>query len=194
MLWGMAFPTMPSLGSRFVDSPKSSFAPSALLAGGGAMIGGWALLHFIPSLELEMFAGGAARLVGLFTGVPIVRGEDGWSAPLADAPITITSACSATDYFIMVAGLIGFHLARRGTKFLPALFLGIGAALPVTLFVNVLRIITVAYAHPWIISRLPVAYESFLHMTVGAAVFLPSLVALNLLLETYARHRRSAAA
>jgi exosortase/archaeosortase family protein len=58
---------------------------------------------------------------------------------------------------------------------------------PVTLFVNALRIVAVAHAHHWVISRLPASYDAFLHLLTGASVFLPALIALNLVLELYGR-------
>ena len=109
--------------------------------------------------------------------------------PLDGAPVTVTLACSATDYFLIVASLVGFQAARARVNPFIAASAGLAVAVPLTLLVNAIRIITVAHAHPWFISRLPAAYEAFLHMTVGAAVFLPSLILLNLCLESYGRLR-----
>lgn len=174
---------------RFVNSPQSQLNWRALLGGAGACVGGVFALKYFPEIELEVFARGAARLVSGLTGTPVFRSDAGWIVPLAHAPITITTKCSAADFFVMVAGVIGFQLARRLTRPLPAMAVGLTAALPVTIFVNALRVVTVAHAHPWFISRLPAAYEPLLHMLVGAAVFLPSLILLNLSLETYGRSR-----
>ncbi|HEX2853940.1 MAG TPA: hypothetical protein VHO24_11930 [Opitutaceae bacterium] len=164
----------------------------AISSGIGAVLGGILLGKFFSSLELEVFAHAAARLVGLLSGAPVVRDAGGWTVSLAGSPIVVTAACSATDYFLIVAGLIGFQAARRRINLLAAAGMGLAAALPVTIFVNAVRIVTVAYAHPWLISRLPATYDAFLHMCAGAAVFLPSLIGLNLLLETHGNLRRPA--
>lgn len=166
----------------------------AIASGGGAIIGGILLGKIFPSLELEVFAHAAAQLVGLLSGAPVFRAAEGWTVFLVNSPVVVTAACSATDYFLIVAGLIGFQAARRRLNLPAAASIGLAAALPVTIFVNAARIVTVAYAHPWIISRLPATYESFLHMLAGAVVFLPSLIVLNLLLEIYGPHRQSARA
>ena len=64
--------------------------------------------------------------------------------------------------------------------------------LPLTLFVNALRVVTVTAAHRWLIPLLPSAYDAFLHLLTGVAIFLPALIALNLLLETHGRPRSPA--
>lgn len=161
----------------------------AALAGGGSLLGGWLLLRLFPAWSFDGFARGAAHLVSFFTGASLYRGEAGWMVPIAGAPVSVTVACSATDYFLIVAALIGFQAVRSGISPFVAAGAGLAVAAPLTILVNAVRIITVAHAHPWFISRFPAAYESFLHMTTGAAVFLPSLVALNLVLEAYGRHR-----
>ena len=56
-------------------------------------------------------------------------------------------------------------------------------AVPLTLAINALRIIVVTQAHVWVIPLLPPAYEAFLHLLTGVAVFLPALIGLNGLLE-----------
>jgi exosortase/archaeosortase family protein len=65
----------------------------------------------------------------------------------------------------------------------------LAGAVPVTLFINGLRLIAVAHAHRWVIPRMPEAYGAFLHMLTGVAVFLPALIALNLIFEIYGRSR-----
>ena len=173
----------------FHDS-GSAFDWRAILAGVAVFSGAFGLLKLLPALKLELFARGAAELVGLLTGAPVSRGEIGWMVPLSGAPVAITVACSATDYFVLVATLLAFQFVRRGRGTLSAAGVGLTAALPVTIAVNAVRIITVAYAHPWLISRLPPKYESILHMATGAAVFLPSLILINLLLENYGNRQR----
>jgi len=55
--------------------------------------------------------------------------------------------------------------------------------------VNAMRIVCLAQTHYWIISGVPENYASFIHMLVGIAVFLPSLIILNLTFEYYERGR-----
>lgn len=190
----MGTPAIAASPGEFLASRDRRPGFLAVLAGGGALLGAGMLVQLFPALRIEMFARGAAELVGFFTGAPVSRSELGWVVPMSGAPVVVTPACSATDYFLIVASLIAFQAARLGTNGLPAATLGVGVAVPVAIFVNAVRIVTVAYAHPWFISRLPASYESFLHMTTGAAVFLPSLITLNLLFETYGRHRSPARA
>ncbi|MEO7412668.1 MAG: archaeosortase/exosortase family protein [Opitutaceae bacterium] len=175
-----------------MKNPGSSFDWRAASVGAGALLAGASLVQSFPALRLELFARSAAELISLFTGAPISRSELGWMIPLSGAPVVVTIACSATDFFLLVATLLGFQVARRGFHPLVATGLAVAAALPVAIFVNAMRIITVAYAHPWLISRLPPKYEAILHMATGAAIFLPALILLNLVLETYGnRHAPS---
>jgi exosortase/archaeosortase family protein len=153
---------------------------------------GGLLLTLFPLLELELFAGGSARLASLLTGSVILRIEEGWALPAASAPIVVTTACSATGYFLLIAALIGWHRARRGKSLVGAILAGLVVGLPLSITINSLRVVAVMQAHHWVIPLLPDAYGAFLHMLTGVAVFLPSLVALNLLLEYHGRHRPSA--
>ena len=150
------------------------------------------MLKLIPSLELALFAGGSARLASLFTGAPVFRVEEGWALPTAGIPIMITAACSGTGYFLMVAALIGWQLARRGRSLGGAILVGLVVGLPLSITINSLRVVAVMQAHRWAIPLLPDAYGSFLHMLTGVAIFLPSLIALNLLLEYHGRHHPTA--
>ena len=189
----MSSSDLPRLRSASSQDSDSRVDWRATLAGAGALLAAIALVQLFPALRIELFARGAAELIGFFTGAPVSRGELGWMVPLSGAPVAITLACSATDYFALVATLLAFQAARRGHRTLAAAGVGLVAALPLAIVVNATRIITVAYAHPWLISRLPPKYESLLHMATGASVFLPSLILLNLFLETYGnRHARPA--
>jgi exosortase/archaeosortase family protein len=88
---------------------------------------------------------------------------------------------------LMVAALLGWQTARRGRHPLLAAAIGLGAAYPVAIFVNAVRVLSVTQAHRWITPRLPAAYDAFVHQLGGMAIFLPSLIALNLLFQIYAR-------
>jgi exosortase/archaeosortase family protein len=150
---------------------------------------GAALLRGFPTLELEVFARAAASLGGLFLGVPVQRVESGWLLPTPGVPAVVTTACSATDYFLLVAAFLVWRGVRRGGGVLAALAFGLVAALPLTLTINAARIVVVVQAHRWVIPRLPAAYGPFLHLLTGVLVFLPALVVLSLVLEAYERSR-----
>lgn len=156
-----------------------------LVALGAAGVGGIAF-QLVPWLEVGVFVAGAARLAGFLSGVPVAAGEDGWLLGFAEQPLRVTAACSATDFYLMTTAVLGWHLAMRLRGSL-ALVCAAAGAIPITLLVNALRLIAVAQAHGWVIPRLPAAYESFLHMLTGAAVFMPALIVLNLIFEYHGR-------
>jgi len=153
---------------------------------------GWLWLKAWPGVELEWFAGGSAWLAGLFTGAPVSRVATGWLLPVTGQPVVVTTACSATDYFLIVSALISWLLARQGKKPGCVVVLGLVAGLPLTIFLNALRVVVVTHAHRWLIPLLPESCGPFLHMLTGVAVFLPALVLLNLLLESYGNTRPAA--
>ena len=164
--------------------------PVGTALGAGAM--GAVLVNALPAWVEAVFIGGAARLTGLFAGVPVVRMDEGWALGFAEPPLMVTGACSATDFFVITTVLLGWHFARRTKRaaWLPAAAAGaLAMAVPLTIFINALRLIAVAQAHRWVIPRMPAAYEAFLHMLTGMAVFLPALIALNFLFEIYGRFR-----
>lgn len=174
-------------GSSFWVGVNFRAAVSAL----GTVAVGKLGLKLIPRLELDFLAAGAARLAGVFTGVGAQRGSEGWVLAAGWLPAVVTEACSGADYFLILAALIGWQLARRGKSIGFAILVGLLAAGLLTIFVNSLRIVTVVQAHRWVIPLLPDAYGHFAHMLTGAAVFLPSLIALNFLLEHHG-HTRTA--
>lgn len=156
----------------------------------GAVGAGALILKTMPWVVESVFIGGAARLTGLLAGVPVVRMDEGWSLGFAEPPLMVTAACSATDFFMLTTVLLAWHFARRTKRavWLPAAAAGaLVAAVPLTVFINALRLIAVAQAHRWVIPQLPAAYESFLHMLTGMAVFLPALIALNFFFEIHGR-------
>jgi exosortase/archaeosortase family protein len=159
-----------------------------------AVASGLGLLKAVPWLESEVFVGGASRLASLFSGAAMIRTDAGIELLFSGQPLLVTTACSATDFFLMTAAVLGWHLAQlaeRRSRW-PVMIAGaVIAAVPFTLFVNALRLVTVAQAHRWVIPRMPAAYDAFLHMIAGAAVFLPALILLNLLCELHGRTRTS---
>jgi exosortase/archaeosortase family protein len=157
--------------------------PRGMVAGSISAVTGAALVHFFPRFEFYVLAQSAAWLTALFCGSPIIARQEGFALPAAHVPVIVTSDCSAADFFCMVAALVTWQLARRTSTGCTIVPLGLAVALPVTIFVNALRISTVAQAHRWFIPLFPDAYSSFLHLATGVAVFLPSLITLHLLLE-----------
>ena len=171
--------------------PPTWRARGAIAGPVAAAIGGL-VLHLWPQLGIELFAAGAARLAGVLTGAAVDHGDTGWLLTLAGLRVAVTRACGGTDYFLIVAGLLGWHIARGRGGLLRAIAGGLALALPLAIFVNALRIIAVTHAHRWVIPHLPETYRTFAHMAAGVAVFLPALIGLNLLLEIHARSRHSA--
>jgi exosortase/archaeosortase family protein len=173
-----------------VTSFRSSLVIRAIATAFATALGGVGLLKLLPSLELALFARGAAQLAGLFTGAPVQRIAEGWLLFQPEFPVVVTVACSATDYFLIVAALIGWQIARRGQHSafaVLAVLTGLLVALPLSIAINALRIVAVSAAHRWFTPLLPAAYSSFLHLLTGAAIFLPALIALNLALEFHGR-------
>lgn len=155
-----------------------------------AAIAGSAALGLILTngIQRELFCHGAASLAGLLSGSPVVRVDEGWLLS-ATVPAVVTDACSGTHFFVMMALLLGWQLGRAGRRALPVGLLAAAAAVPLTLAVNAVRITVVVQAHRWVIPRFPESYGPFLHMLAGMAVFLPSLIMLNHLLELYGTKR-----
>lgn len=143
-----------------------------------AVLGG-ALLKVNPALQLKFFAAGAAQLAGVFTGRPVFRAENGWILPDADLDMVVTTACSASDFFLMVAIVMAWGLVEKGWPIGRAAVGGVVASAPFTLFLNSLRLVVVIQVHRWIGVQLPQSYGPFLHLATGVAIFLPSLIALN---------------
>jgi exosortase/archaeosortase family protein len=170
-------------------SLRSGLRP--LLVAGAAVAVAATTLSLLPSLEVDLFAQVAAQLAGLFTGSPVQRVLGGWLLPQTTPPIAVTSACSATDFFVIVVALLAWQFARALRDVTSTLLLSLGCALPLTFAINAARIVAVTAAHRWFIPRLPMAYDGFLHMLTGAAVFLPSLILLSLCFEFHGRNRTS---
>lgn len=177
---GLTIPHIP-FSMRVVTTVSVSAGAAALGAAG---------LQVFPNVVGTVFIGGAARLAGLVSGAAAVPMEAGWALVIAGQPVLVTEACSATDFYLLTTVVLGWHFASR-LRWPLALAGAVAAALPVTMFVNALRIVAVAQAHRWVIPRMPEAYEAFLHMLTGAAVFLPALIGLNLIFEYHGRARNS---
>ncbi len=165
-------------------------ASAALLAAGT----GWVALLRWPELEIGFFARAAAELAGLLTGSPVIPSDTGWQLPAASSPVLVSAACSGADYFLIVAALAGWWLARQGRPPGLAAPLALAAALPLAVAVNALRIAALAQAHRWIIPLFPAAYAHYLHLLTGVAVFLPALIAIHLLFERHGHPRAHSSA
>lgn len=171
--------------SALAAAPRTELrsAFGAVLAAGA---GGLLLLRW-PALELGLFARTAARIAGLLCGSPVLRVAEGWQLPAAPSPVLVSAACSGTDYFLIVAALLGWRFARgRCAPWRPAA-LALAAALPLAIGVNALRIAALAQVHRWVIPLWPNSYANFFHLLTGVAVFLPALIALHILLEYHGR-------
>jgi exosortase/archaeosortase family protein len=165
--------------------PVGASVATGLITG----LGGWLLLLLMPQLPKELFARGAAEIAGLLTGAPVCRVIEGWMLSGGARPAVVSVACSATDYFLILAILISWQLARNGQSPVRTIPIGLCAALPLAICVNALRVVAVVQAHRWLIPKFPEAYGHFLHLLTGVAIFLPALIALNLLFEIYGRPR-----
>jgi len=153
---------------------KTAFAAATL---------GLALLYALPWIELNIFAQGAARIASLLSGSPVFETPEGWLLPVNAQPILVTTACSGATFFVISYTLLSWQLRRRMPSLLLTLVASLIPTLAFTLMINGLRIVCLAHAHHWIIPHLPASYAAFAHLLVGVAVFLPSLICLNLLLE-----------
>ncbi|MEO6006032.1 MAG: exosortase/archaeosortase family protein [Opitutus sp.] len=170
------------------------FPRSWALVSGAVSAGAAALfVHLCPGFEFNILAQGAARVAALVCGSSMEVSTRGFAVPEAQVPVIVTAACSAADYFCIMAALVTWQLARRAPRAWVMIPVGLAAAVPLTIIVNALRILSVAHAHRWIIPHFPAAYSSFLHLTAGVAVFLPSLIALQFLFSRHGyRHAVSA--
>lgn len=157
-----------------------------------SVVTGAIVLRVFPALELELFARAAAQGASLLTGSPVVRVEEGWLLAGLEPRLVVTTACSATDYFLITTALFAWRLARCGLRW-PFTAVGASiAALPVACAVNAVRIVFVGQAHRWVIPLFPDAYGALLHLFAGVVVFLPALIALNLAFEFHGNSRRRA--
>jgi exosortase/archaeosortase family protein len=179
---------IPSARSWCLPRGWRSAAVGASAAALGALV-----LNAVPALRIEVFAAGAARIAAFLTGSELVRGDAAWLIQVGDRTVAVTEACSGTDFYLMVAGLLGWRIFGRGQSFVRGVLVSLVVALPVAMLVNALRVVAVTQAHRWLIPLLPERHGAFAHMLTGVAVFLPSLIALNFALETYAKRHRPAA-
>ncbi|MDB6095256.1 MAG: hypothetical protein JWM32_2818 [Verrucomicrobia bacterium] len=168
--------------SKRLRAPRARAWWASVGTAGLAVLVSW----IFPRAELEILARGAARLAAGFSGVTMDRVAEGWLLPMWDRPVVVSTACSGGGFFLMVAVLFAWHLASRSGKNLGVSILGgLAFAAPVAIGVNALRIIVVVQAHRWLMPRFPDSYGPMLHMLTGAAVFLPLLIVLNLILDLH---------
>lgn len=182
---------MNAVGLTHSHTPISMRLPIKLFVAAGAMILAAEGLAMFPGVVNAVFMGGAARLASLLSGAAVTPMDEGWALAFAGQPVLVTEACRATDFYLMATAVIGWHLAARLRWWPLAPLCAALAAVPLTVCVNALRVIAVAQAHRWVIPRLPEPYEPFLHMLTGAAVFLPALIGLNVIFESYGRTRNT---
>lgn len=128
-------------------------------------------------------------LVSLFTGSPSFQADAGWILSFPTTTLLISKACSGTGFFIIMCVLFGWHFTDKTQYHMLNLVLAVTVALFLSIFINALRIICLLQAHHWLFPLLPENYSAFAHMLIGVAAFLPTLIALNALLEFYGRKR-----
>lgn len=166
--------------------------PGAVVAATIAIVLTVAVRAALPGFETHVLSAGAARLAAFFSCSHVLSTEAGYALPNASVPVVVSAACSAADFYVLLATLTAWQLTRARWPVVLAGAIAVTAALPLTVFVNALRIVAVAGAHRWIIPHFPPTYAALVHMATGVAVFLPALIAANLFLETYGlRHAPS---
>lgn len=161
---------------------SGGFRAAILGASAGAAA---AALNRVPGFEIHVLAQAAARLAGVLVGSGVTAVTNGYALPHGGVPVVVTTACSAADFTCLVAALMGWRLGRSGRPAWQGLLIAIGAAVPVTVVVNAVRIAALCRVHQWVIPRLPPDYGAFVHLATGVAVFLPALIALNLALQAH---------
>jgi len=149
-----------------------------------------AAAYLFPSVELQVFARTTAEIAGLLSGAPAITTPDGWLLPFQHQALLISEACSGAGFFIMLASLLAWHLAKRWGRVLPALVVGLSASFALAMGINALRVLSLSQAHRWLIPLLPETYAHVAHLMVGVAVFLPALIALNTAFEIYGHPSR----
>lgn len=154
----------------------------AAAAGGGGVAG---VLCLFPDLALGVLARAAARGAGVLGGSPVLAHPEGWALPGLAVPIVVTQVCSAADFCVLAATLLGWSLGARG--FVRGTLCAWALCVPFAVATNVLRLLVVVQVHRWVIPRLPPNIEPGLHMLAGVLVFLPALIGLHLLLSRHAR-------
>jgi exosortase/archaeosortase family protein len=145
------------------------------------------IVYATHGIEIQLFARGAATLAGLLSGAPVFPEANGWLLPILSQPVLVNEACSGTDFYLLTAALFGWHLPGSLKKPYHCILLALIGAFFLAISINALRIICLAQAHYWLIPRLPDNYAGFIHMMVGVAIFLPSLILINLTFEYYDR-------
>lgn len=183
---------MPDAVSTIASQPASRVWRAVAIGLTAAGVGTLAL-EMAPRLRIDLFAAAAARLAGAILGAAVERDAAAFLLLLPERSVAVTAACSGTDFFLMVAALIGWRRSRPNRSFGIGVLSSLALAVPVAIGVNALRIVAVTQAHRWVIPMLPERHAAFAHMATGVAIFLPSLIALNFGLELHARHHASTA-
>ena len=95
----------------------------------------------LPNCQLRIFAQAAAKLTGLLTGAPVFKISEGWLLPIKGQDILVNTACSGSDFFLMLTLLLSWQLPilikRRSLCIACSLTVG----LVLTCLLNALRII-----------------------------------------------------
>lgn len=154
----------------------------AILAALTAFGIGTAVLAKFPVLRLGFFARAAAIVAALVLGAPAVgSAPEGWTIGTRPLPLLVTAACSGADFWILVGAILAWHRARAGKALWRSAAFGLAVAPFLSIPANAVRIAALAGAHRWLIPQFPPAAASFLHLLVGVAVFLPTLILIHAL-------------
>lgn len=156
----------------------------ALFAGAAVILLGTMGRSLLPHFEVDYLARFAAQGAAWFLGTPLSRIPEGWAMLHMRVPAVVSAACSGADYALLTGALITWHVARR-KQTMTAIGLGFLLGIPFAIGVNALRVVAVIQLYRWVIPRVAPAYENFLHLLTGTAVFLPGMMVLHGLFHFY---------
>ena len=135
----------------------------------------------------------SAVIACVFLGVsPVLTEANEVIIPLFPQAINVTSKCSAFGFFCLLYALLVINLMkvspqkRKIDYFVLALPLAYG----ITIFVNGCRVVCAYYVHRVGKLFLPENFQGALHLGVGIALFLSTLIAITFFFEKF-NHTRS---
>lgn len=141
---------------------------------------------FIALQLQDWYALPSARIAGLFLGMaPVMTAQGEVFIPLANQLINITSKCSAFGFSCLLFAILIINVLKMksNTKKLIGCVLALPLAYVITIIANGSRIVCGYYAHKVGQMILPDNFQSTIHMGVGIAVFLSTLIGITLIFE-----------
>lgn len=120
------------------------------------------------------FCAPAAHVAGLLSGAPCVKEGDDYRLTGTDLDLTVAPACSAVDYFCLMAGFLSLLVSWRAFG-LRAQLLVLPAAWALTIIVNAMRLTACWQTDRLVHPLLPESVWPAPHMAVGIATFLAGL-------------------